>query len=132
KPERCRPRAGLVLLVDDDADVRQVSAEMLRDLGYDVLEAAGGGEALATVRTLPSPPALVVLDYAMPGMNGLLLATALREVGIGAPIVLATGYAELSEDQTGVLPDAVLRKPYSLAELERTLQRLRSKTAELA
>ncbi|MCL2420219.1 MAG: ATP-binding protein, partial [Conexibacteraceae bacterium] len=125
KPERCRTSAGLVLLVDDDAGVRQVSVEMLRDLGYDVVEAAGAGEALATVRTLPSPPALVVLDYAMPGMNGLLLATALREVGIGAPIVLATGYAELSEDQTGVLPDAVLRKPYSLAELERTLQRLR-------
>lgn len=129
---RSRARAGLVLLVDDDTDVRQVSVEMLRDLGYDVVEAGGAREALATVRKLPAPPALVVLDYAMPGMNGLLLATALREMGIGAPIVLATGYAELSEDQSGVLPDAVLRKPYSLAELDRTLERLRSKTTELA
>jgi signal transduction histidine kinase/CheY-like chemotaxis protein len=129
---RRRGRGGLVLLVDDDADVRQVSVEMLRDLGYEVAEAAGGEEALDTVRRLPAPPALLVLDYAMPGMNGLRLAAALRAMGITAPLLLATGYAELSDDQSGVTPDAILHKPFSLAELDRTLLRLRTRTTEAA
>src|SRR6185437_13663131 len=129
---RRRGRAELVLLVDDDPDVRQVSVEMLRDLGYEVAEAAGGEEALDTVRRLPAPPKLLVLDYAMPGMNGLRLAAALRAMGIVAPLLLATGYAELSDDQSGVTPDAILHKPFSLAELDRTLLRLRTRTTEVA
>ncbi|HST75199.1 MAG TPA: ATP-binding protein [Acetobacteraceae bacterium] len=130
--ERRHGRAELVLLVDDDAGVRQVSVEMLRDLGYEVAEAAGGEEALDTVRQLPAPPALLVLDYAMPGMNGLRLAAALRAMGIEAPLLLATGYAELSDDESGVTPDAILHKPFSLAELDRTLLRLRTRTTEVA
>ncbi len=124
-----RPVADLVLLVDDDADVRHVSVEMLRDLGYDVVEASDGEEALATVGRLPRAPALLVLDYAMPGMNGLRLAAALRARGLTAPLVLATGYAELTDDASGIRPEAILHKPFSLAELERTLERLRVEAA---
>ena len=133
-PPRPQPRssAELILLVDDDADVRQVSVDMLRDLGYEVAEAADGEEALALVQHLPKPPALLVLDYAMPGMNGLRLAAALRKLGITAPLLLATGYAELTDDQSGVRPDVILHKPFSLAELDRTLARLRTRTAEIA
>ena len=65
-------------------------------------------------------------------MNGLRLAAALRAMGIDAPLLLATGYAELSDDQSGVTPDAILHKPFSLAELDRTLLRLRTRTTEVA
>ena len=67
-----------VLVVDDDPDVLQVSAEMLRQLGYCVATAAGGFEAL---EALALHPAVVLLDYAMPAMTGLQVAAAMRERG---------------------------------------------------
>jgi len=59
----------------------------------------------------------------MPGMNGMTLAAALRERGVTSPIVLATGYADLSEvDQSGFGEiQAVLNKPYTVSELEKLL-----------
>jgi CheY-like chemotaxis protein len=88
---------GVALVVDDDHEVRQVTVEMLKDLGCDVVQAAGGAEALTMLDGLAAPPDLVLLDYAMPGMNGLQLASKLRERGIVAPMALVTGYAELAD-----------------------------------
>ena len=93
--EQRRMRPGVkVLVVDDDPDVLKVSAEMLRQLGYRVTTATSGQEALAALAT---KPAIVMLDHAMPAMTGLEAAAAMRERGFVGPIILATGYAELSE-----------------------------------
>jgi two-component system NtrC family sensor kinase len=68
----------------------------------------------------------VILDYVMPGMNGVALARLLRDRGITCPIVLATGYADLTE--AGQLAPgefhAVLNKPYTFAELEKLLSEI--------
>jgi signal transduction histidine kinase/CheY-like chemotaxis protein len=116
----------LVLVVDDDHAVRQVTVEMARDLGCEVVQASGGDEALAVLRGLPRAPRFILLDYAMPGMNGLQLARAIREQGLTAPIVLVTGYAELSDVDvsTGHLA-GLLRKPFTIRELEALLRQLR-------
>ena len=115
----------LILVVDDDNAVRQVTVEMARDLGCDVAQASGGEQALALVEKLT--PKLILLDYAMPGMNGLQLARALRERGLTAPIALVTGYAELSEADVAAGELAgLLRKPFTIRELQGLLTQLRA------
>ncbi len=118
---------SLVLVVDDDHAVRQVTVEMARDLGCDVVQASGGEQALALLDKLPQPPQLILLDYAMPVMNGLQLARALRERGVTAPIALVTGYAELSEaDVVAGELAGLLRKPFTIRELQELLKQLRA------
>ena len=115
----------LILVVDDDNAVRQVTVEMARDLGCEVAQASGGEQALALIEKLT--PKLVLLDYAMPGMNGIQLARALRERGVTAPIALVTGYAELSETDVAAGQLAgLLRKPFTIRELQALLTQLRA------
>jgi signal transduction histidine kinase/CheY-like chemotaxis protein len=124
---RRRAPTELVLVVDDDPQVRQVTIEMLNDLGCAVLDAPGGLDALALLDGLTEAPRLILLDYAMPGMNGLQLARRLRDRGIEAPIALVTGYAELNEVDTQASPlDGLLRKPFTIRELQGLLEQLRA------
>jgi CheY-like chemotaxis protein len=83
-----------VLLVDDDSLVSMNTAYMLMDLGHSVLEAPSAAHALQLLET-DAQFDIVVTDFAMPGMNGLDLATKIRGIKPKLPVVLATGYAEL-------------------------------------
>ena len=98
-----------------------------------MVQAAGGAEALTLLDRLSEPPRLILLDYAMPGMNGLQLARRLRERGIATPIALVTGYAELSEvDASASVLDGLLRKPFTIRELQVLLDHLRARRTEAA
>jgi signal transduction histidine kinase/CheY-like chemotaxis protein len=128
--EQQRAKSGAkVLMVDDNPDVLQVSADMLRQLGYSVTTATSGREALAALETRP---AIVVLDHAMPAMTGLQVASVMRQRGYGGPIILATGYAELGEAEQHELEtlQGVLNKPYSIRDLETLLVRVEIAAAD--
>jgi len=116
-----RDAGMVVLVVDDDEAVRIVTAGYLSDLGYDVIEADSGGAALETLDHHDRIDAMV-LDFAMPGMNGGELARELRVRRPGAPILFATGYAD-AEALTDVGEDMIVRKPFTQAELARKLSR---------
>ncbi|MEN5362105.1 response regulator [Brevundimonas intermedia] len=116
-----RDAGMVVLVVDDDEAVRTVTAGYLSDLGYDVIEADSGGAALETLEHHDRIDAMV-LDFAMPGMNGGELARELRVRRPGAPILFATGYAD-AEALTDVGEDMIVRKPFTQAELARKLSR---------
>jgi CheY-like chemotaxis protein len=101
------------LLIEDEADVREVTAEQLRDLGYRVLEADGGAAALRLVQAGTSID-LLISDVALPGgMNGRQVAEAVRGRHPGLPVILITGYSA-GESITEM---EVIRKPFAPAVL---------------
>lgn len=109
-----------VLVVDDEALVRQGTADMLVDLGHHVVEAgsAAAGLDLLTRQSVD----LVVTDYLMPEMNGLEFATAVRERHGPMPILLVSGFADMAEGAGG---DVVrLAKPYRRHDLAEAIFRL--------
>ncbi len=114
-------QGSLVLLVDDDDGVRSSSAELLRELGYAVVEAANGPRALEILRA-NRDICLLVADYAMPEMNGAELIERARQVRPGLRAIVATGYAQGSELDRLLPSSAVLRKPFNMVELANGLR----------
>ncbi|WP_373877832.1 PAS domain S-box protein [Pseudomonas turukhanskensis] len=115
-----RPARGVVLLVDDEELVRASTSDMLAELGYRVIEAASGEEALRLLNA-GQPFDLLVTDHLMPGINGTDLARAVRTSRPGTAILLVSGYAELA----GLDPDLPrLAKPFRRNELALSLAEL--------
>jgi len=108
-----------ILVVDDEELVRRGTAEMLRDLGHQMVEAEGGAEALVTLAAQPDIE-LVVTDYKMPRMDGAELARRIRTGRPDMPILLISGYTGVADPIEG-LPR--LNKPFGLAELADGLRR---------
>ena len=115
---------GVVLVVDDEALVRMNAVEMFEDLGFEVLEAGSGAEALARLQERADID-LLFSDIVMPpGMNGAELARLAQRLRPGLAILLTSGFAGhavANEDGTD-RGYAMIAKPYSGAELNRKIQ----------
>ena len=116
-----------VLLVDDDPDVRAVTAQMLAELGCVVTEADGAVAALERLRQDPGLQGAVI-DFAMPGLNGGETAAGLRALRPGFPVVLMTGFADLEELARG-WSGPVMHKPFTLEILAREAGRLAAESS---
>jgi two-component system response regulator MprA len=106
-----------VLVVDDDSPIRRMLERTLTAEGYDVATAADGGEALAAVdRAVPD---LLVLDVAMPGLDGLDVCRRLRQSGLALPILLLTARDAVDQRVAGLDAgaDDYLVKPFASEEL---------------
>jgi signal transduction histidine kinase/CheY-like chemotaxis protein len=110
-----------ILLVDDDALIAMSAADMLEDLGHEVLQAASGSRALEVLRGQRRID-LLLTDYAMPKMTGAELAVAARALRPELPILLVTGYAELPAGSGPELPR--LGKPYQQEQLAAAVARV--------
>jgi PAS domain S-box-containing protein len=104
---------GTVLVVEDEADARAMVADVLRDLGCEVIEAADGNAGLRIVQS-NGPLDLLITDVGLPGLNGRQLADAARETRPTLPVLLVTGYAGRALDDAELEPGMeVLRKPFT-------------------
>lgn len=106
----------MILLVDDDDDVRETSADMLEELGYAVVQASNGPDALRMIDTRPDLEVMVT-DIRMPGMSGLELSDIARRLRANLKIILISGY---------FLPQPLhrrfLQKPFRTHELDQAIQ----------
>ena len=109
-------RSRTVLLVDDDNDVRAISADMLEELGYLVMQASNGAEALVKLREHPDFDVMVT-DVRMPGMSGLELSELAGSLYASLKIILISGY---------FLPQPItrrfLQKPFQTHDLDRAIR----------
>jgi PAS domain S-box-containing protein len=116
---------GTVLLVEDDADVREAARSMLEELGYRVIEAASADAALAAIAQEQAID-LVFTDVIMAaGLTGIELAHAIKERRPDLPVMLTSGYTAQRLTPTGGNRDLpLLRKPYTLSQLADALSDL--------
>jgi CheY-like chemotaxis protein len=115
-----------VLLVEDEPSVRTVLALQLQNLGFTVLAAANGCEAVEQFQRHAGAIHLVLCDLVMPLMNGWETLTALRKLSPDLPVILSSGYSE-AQAMNGhhtELPQAFLGKPYLMDELRDTIARV--------
>ena len=120
-----RQRGARILVVEDDAWVRQSVVESLEVLGYTVAQAADGEAGLRELQR--SRPDLLLTDYLMPGMTGAELVRQARAIIPGVPMMIATGYADMRAIEEVVGEDMVLNKPFQLAELAASVERALAK-----
>ncbi|MBN8929190.1 MAG: hypothetical protein BGO51_01705 [Rhodospirillales bacterium 69-11] len=118
--EKAGPHWGTVLVVDDERDVRAIAAEILREAGYTVREAADGPAALKLLGD--GRVSVLLVDYAMPVMSGAELARQARLSHPRLPIVYVTGTTETLAPTLLNPADAVVTKPYASAALLRAVR----------
>ena len=114
-PQPPEPPRACVLVVDDDATVRDVTMTMLQDAGYAAIQAESGAAALTALQTATRVDMLLA-DFAMPGMSGTELARAVRAAWPDLPILFITGYADAGMFE-GLDRAMLLRKPFRSGEL---------------
>ena len=111
-----RLSAPSLLLVDDNDDVREITALLLRDNGYAVSEAASGRAALAALDADPSIEVLIV-DFSMPEMSGIELLERARAKRPEIKAVFITGYVDNTFINGKLANEIVVKKPFTMEQL---------------
>jgi CheY-like chemotaxis protein len=129
------PQTGdeTVLLVEDEAVVRQLVAEILETNGYTVLQAADGPSVLELARRHSGDISLLVTYVVMPGMSGPEVAQSVTAMRPGTLVLYMSGYTDSAIGHHGVLEPGIafLQKPFSTDDLTRKVRALLDKPAAL-
>lgn len=114
------PGSGRILVVEDNPEIREFVEQTLRDLGYEAKSVSSAAEALEFLKGNELAIDLVFTDVLMPGMNGVELATILRQRWPQLPVILTSGYSDaLVQDSAHGFP--LIQKPYPIEELSRKI-----------
>jgi CheY-like chemotaxis protein len=113
---------GPILVVDDNATIRQTVSDLLELEGYAVVTAANGAEALRTIAR--AHPAVVVLDIRMPILDGPGLAKVLQDRAMGVPLVVMSADPEARRAAAEIGAEACITKPFDVEDLLAALERV--------
>ncbi len=122
---------GTILLVDDEVNIRLSTAKFLTSIGYTILEASNGQDALEILKLKSNEIDLIVLDMIMPVLNGIETYERIKVMNIECPVIISTGYIEeMKLDQ--IMKEGIagmIRKPFQMRELSRLVaQSIRNQT----
>ena len=124
-PQQVLPRGNgeLVLVIDDEASIRQVIRQTLETFGYRVVTAEGGAEALAIYVRRDAEIAAVITDMMMPSMGGVATTEALLRVNGKVKIIVVTGFVTDAQKAAAMAAGAseFLAKPFTIEKLLATL-----------
>lgn len=126
--------AGVVLVIDDESLMRAALCEMLRSIGYEVIEAVDGEEGVRLYRQHMARIDCVIIDMVMPRMDGRETYLSIRSYNPGVKAVVVSGFLR-DHSASGLLADgirAVLRKPFTVATLSGVLRGAMQQTAQEA
>jgi PAS domain S-box-containing protein len=120
------PLSGTILLVEDEEPVRTACAGLLKTLGFTVVEAASGEEAIEMMKTIAGTISCAIVDVTMPGMDGIATISAMRRIRPDLKIILTSGYLQRRVEHRLAREDAVcfIQKPYQLSELRTLLEQV--------
>lgn len=115
-----------LLVVEDNAGVRKMIMRMLSGLGYQILTAGSGTDALNVVRNYEGPIHALMTDMIMPGMNGVEVAERVKELRPEIKVLFASGYPEAHLTQSGINLGSrtLIRKPFSRSDLSLAIREL--------
>ena len=121
----------LILFVDDEESIVEVTEEMLEWLGYRCVSKTSGEEAMEAFKAAPDTFDLVITDQTMPNMTGEELAKEMTAVRPDIPIILCTGYSDMMSEQKAneIGLQAYIVKPVSMEDMADTIRKVLDKTA---
>jgi len=111
---------GRALLVDDEDIILESTGAALEAMGFEVVQARDGQEALDAFTAPGAEWALVLMDLTMPRMDGATAFARMRELGPEVPVILSSGYDRQALE--GAQPEAFVQKPYRLRELNQLIR----------
>lgn len=126
RKETIRRGRGTILMVDDEERVLSVSVDLVKSLGYRVLQARGGREALELYKESRNEVDLVIMDMVMPGMNGRQTCENMKQINPRQKILLCSGYTpdSMVKEMLENGCDGFIQKPYDLVELSGKIEEI--------
>lgn len=125
-PDRIKPGKGTILIVDDEEIIIDVSIEMLKKIGYRVLKALSGKEAISEYQASSAKIDLVILDLIMPKISGSEVYDKLKEINPQVKVLLSSGYS-VDGQATKILKrgcNGFIQKPFNMEELSRKVNEI--------
>lgn len=125
-PDRIKPGKGTILMVDDEEIIIDVSIEMLKKIGYRVLKALSGKEAISEYQANSAKIDLVILDLIMPKISGGEVYDKLKEINPQVKVLLSSGYS-VDGQATEILKrgcNGFIQKPFNMGELSRKVNEI--------